>query len=278
MNTYCIGDVQGCKDELFKLLDALNFDTSKDRLVLLGDLINRGPKSLETLRLCRQLGNSCHAILGNHDLAVLARIHSNNPDRINRTAAQILDASDSSELLNWLRSRPLALLDDSDDQPALMIHAGLAPQWDVQTTLNCAREVEAVLRNAPDTYFNAMYGDLPDRWSDELAGMERLRFITNCLTRLRYCSEDGQLALQHKSADGKAFVDESGTKLMPWFAAPNRKSAKHLILFGHWSTLHRCYWPQHQVWGLDTGCVWGSRLTALHLQTRRLIQAPAPQR
>lgn len=275
MNVYCIGDVQGCHAELLGLLEAVNFDPAQDLIVLLGDLINRGPQSLETLRLARSLGSRCRSVLGNHDLSILARVYSGEPARINSTARQILDASEGPEILDWLRQQPLALNLDCEDEPVLMIHAGLPPQWSIAQTMTCAAEVENALRS--DNYhefFANMYGDEPALWSDDLSGMARLRFITNCLTRLRYCDSSGHLALAYKSETGQP-IHSGGHSYLPWFAIPNRASRDQLILFGHWSRLQRSFWPQHRVWGLDTGCVWGGRLTALHLNSRRLIQAPA---
>ncbi|MGJ8668523.1 MAG: symmetrical bis(5'-nucleosyl)-tetraphosphatase [Oceanococcus sp.] len=274
MNTYCIGDVQGCYDELVALLDSVNFDPASDELVLLGDIINRGPKSLQTLRFAKSLGDSCRAVLGNHDLSVLAKIHTRPIEAKNKTMRQIIGASDAEELLTWLRSQPLALQFSDEHESVLMIHAGVPPQWSIAQTLQYAAEVESALRgdNFSD-FFDGMFGDEPQFWSSTLSGIERLRFITNCLTRLRYCDSEGRLALHIKSEDGRHI--NTGTKpLLPWFAVPQRASADQLILFGHWSQLSQVFWPQYRVWGMDTGCVWGGRLSALHLQSRRLIQAP----
>lgn len=269
MNTYVLGDLQGCADELERLLEAVRFDPAQDRLWLVGDLINRGPKSLATLRLIHSLDHACVAVLGNHDLSVLARLCSSVPPaKLGQTARAIADAPDGEVLLHWLRHRPLAYRHEE----LLLIHAGLPPQWSVSQTLTLAAEVEAALRGpAHGDFFAAMYGDEPVYWQDSLSGQERLRYIVNCLTRLRYCHADGRLALQEKLGPG-----DTSTALMPWFTLPQRSSRDHTILFGHWSTLGQVYWPQHRVWGLDTGCVWGGRLTALHWQSQRLIQAPSP--
>ena len=274
MNTYCVGDVQGCYDELVALLDSVGFNSANDQLILLGDIINRGPKSLQTLRFAKKLGKACRIVLGNHDLSVLARIYTNTSRPKNETIRQIVDASDADEILTWLREQPLALHYSDENDSALMIHAGIPPQWTIEQTLDYAGEVETVLRGERFAdFFAEMYGDEPQIWSNDLTGFDRLRFITNCLTRLRYCDADGRPALHLKSDDGRCITD-GGKPLLPWFAAPKRASEGQLILFGHWSQLSRVYWPKYRVWGLDTGCVWGGRLSALHLQSRRLIQAP----
>lgn len=273
MNTFAVGDVQGCATELERLLDAVQFEPGTDRLILLGDLINRGPRSLDTLRLARSLGDSCLALLGNHDLSVLARLSMADLGRpLNATAQEIAAAPDAEALRDWLRQLPLAI----DHPRALMIHAGLPPQWTRTDALRLAGEVERALRG-PDhaEFLRQMYGDEPTCWSEQLSGFERLRFITNCLTRLRYCRADGQLALSEKLSPQQTMQGDSQAALVPWFAMPQRASAGERILFGHWSTLGQVYWPRHRVWGLDTGCVWGGRLTALHLETWRLIQAPS---
>ena len=268
MNTYVIGDLQGCADELARLLDSARFDPASDRLWLVGDLINRGPKSVETLRLVRSLGEACVAVLGNHDLSVLAQLC--NPEKrehLKQTARSIDAAADAEELVRWLRHRPMAHAENG----YLLIHAGLPPQWTVDEALNHARTVEAALRgDKHHKYFASMYGDKPKSWDDRLHGHDRLRFITNCLTRLRYCDNRGRLALDDKHSPNKARAG-----LTPWFAVPGRRSADTTILFGHWSTLGQIYWPAHRVWGLDTGCVWGGALTALHLESQRLIQLHA---
>lgn len=272
MNTYVVGDVQGCADELQRLLDAVRFSPGRDSLILLGDLINRGPRSVETLRLARSLGTDCQALLGNHDLSILARLSMADHGRpLNATALDIAQAHDGDALREWLRQLPLAI----DHPKALMIHAGLAPQWTRSDTLRLAGEVERALRSDTHAEFlRQMYGDEPHNWNEELSGYARLRFITNCLTRLRYCTADGKLALSEKMSPEETQSSAQKT-LLPWFAVPHRASADTRILFGHWSTLGQVYWPAFRVWGLDTGCVWGGRLTALHLETWRLIQAPS---
>ena len=278
MNVYCIGDVQGCADELCRLLERVKFTPGRDRVYLLGDLVNRGPKSLQTLRLARSLGDDCQALLGNHDLSILSRLALvDTPDsrhKLNHTAAQIHAAADGQELYDWLRHRPLAIALNTFAGEALLIHAGLPPQWSCAQALACAAEVEQALRGPDERqFFASMYGDLPDIWSTELRGAERLRFIVNCLTRLRYCSAEGRLALEHRQSNGEALT-VGGETLLPWFAVPGRASRDQTILFGHWSTLRQVHWPQHQVWGLDTGCVWGGSLSALNVSNGQLTQLP----
>ena len=260
MATYAIGDVQGCFDVLRRLLDVLHFDPAQDRLWFAGDLVNRGSASAATLRFVRALGASAVTVLGNHDLHLLAVAQGGKPGRRD-TLSDVLNAPDRDELLHWLRHQPL--LHESPDGRMLMLHAGLPPQWDTVQARACAAEAEAALRG-PDhaETLRRMYGDQPERWDEKLRGMQRLRFIINCFTRLRYCTADGRLALDPKGAPGS---QPSG--LMPWFAVPDRQSAKAHIVFGHWSTLGRVHWPEHRVWCLDTGCLWGGALTALCLET-----------
>ncbi len=270
MATYAIGDVQGCFDALRRLLDRLQFEPARDRLWFAGDLVNRGPDSLETLRFVRGLGSSAVTVLGNHDLNLLA-VAQGGKARRRDTLAGILTAPDRDELLHWLRQQPL--LHESADAAWLMLHAGLPPQWDIEQARVCAREVEAVLRG-PDhaELLRNMYGDQPDRWDPALSGWPRLRFIVNCYTRLRYCTAEGRLAPEPKGAPGS-----QADGLLPWFIVPERKSVGRRILFGHWSTLGQVYWPEHQVWCLDTGCLWGGRLSALCLETGAIHSTPCAE-
>jgi bis(5'-nucleosyl)-tetraphosphatase (symmetrical) len=254
---FAVGDIQGCYDELRQALDAVAFDPAKDQLWCVGDLVNRGPKSLETLRFVRGLGSAAICVLGNHDLHLLALAAGNARHENEDSLKAVLDAPDRDELLHWLRYRPLAHHDPALDW--LMVHAGLPPQWDLDTTLSCAREVEAVLRgDGHRDYFLQMYGNKPNRWDPALHGMERWRFITNCLTRLRFCGPDGRLTLKEKGPPGS---QKAGR--LPWFEHPQRVSRDQRIVFGHWSTLG--YAARHNVWALDTGCLWGGALTLLRL-------------
>jgi bis(5'-nucleosyl)-tetraphosphatase (symmetrical) len=255
MATYAIGDVQGCYDELQRLLEQLRFDPAADRLWFVGDLINRGPKSLEVLRLVKGLGASAVCVLGNHDLHLLAVSEGNLLHFKDDTVDEILAAPDREELLDWLRRRPLMHREHGFN----LLHAGLPPQWDIPTALRRAREVEEVLQGPGfHAFCQRMYGNQPDRWDDSLGGVERLRYITNCFSRLRFCDAEGRLHLQDKGPPGN---QQSG--ILPWFEIPNRASRHEPILFGHWSTLG--FRHSHNTWALDSGCLWGGRLTALRL-------------
>lgn len=261
MAVYAIGDVQGCFDELMALLRATDFSPARDRLWFTGDLVNRGPKSLEVLRYVRSLGERAVTVLGNHDLHLLAVAHSTTPPRRKDTFADVLAAPDRADLLAWLQRQPL--LHHDGDLNYTLVHAGLAPDWDVATARACAAEVEQVLRgDRAGDFFAHMYGDQPLQWRTDLRGWSRLRFITNCLTRLRYCYHDGRLALDYKGAPGGQPPGQ-----LPWFELPQRRSAGDRVIFGHWSTLGAS--AGHNVYGLDTGCVWGGRLTALSLDDAR---------
>ncbi len=269
MSTYLIGDLQGCYDILRRLLDHLGFDPATDTLWFAGDLVNRGPRSLQTLRFVRDLGSSAVNVLGNHDLHLLALAHGGRKGRRD-TLDDVLSAPDSAELLDWLRKQPL--LHESPGSDLALMHAGLPPQWDLAQARTCAREAEAVLRG-PDYagLLRDMYGDEPARWTPELRGLPRLRFIINCYTRLRYCDARGRIDFDCKGAPGT-----QPARLMPWFAVPGRRSAGTTLVFGHWSTLGRVHWPEHRVYGLDTGAVWGGKLTALRLEDRTLHSVDSP--
>ena len=270
MPIYAVGDLQGCFDELQVLVERLKFDPARDRLVFCGDLVNRGPKSLEVLRYVRSLGDAAITVLGNHDLHLLAVAHGGKPGRRD-TLTEILAASDCDELLDWLLEQPLAWRDP--DSGTLVIHAGLPPQWTVDETLALANEASAVIRGTDGRrFFGRMYGDQPDTWDPRLRGQDRIRFIVNCLTRLRYCRADGQLDLRPKGAPGS-----QATHLLPWFQVPGRLSRGTPIVFGHWSTVGQVAWPEERVYGLDTGCIWGGMLTAMELRTGQLVQVPGAQ-
>src|SRR5450631_1103922 len=257
MALYAIGDVQGCNEELGALLRALYFSPDRDRLWFVGDLVNRGPESLGALRRIRALGDAATVTLGNHDLHLLAVALGHARLRSDDTLDDILHAPDRERLLEWLITRPLL-----HEDPALnvgVLHAGLAPQWNMATARRCAREFETALRHAPERVFQQMYGDQPDRWEDSLAGAERLRFIVNCFTRLRYVDRQGRLALRAKGSPRKA----QSHALIPWFDAADARWHGPRLIFGHWSTLG--FFSNSQVTSLDTGCVWGGSLTALRL-------------
>jgi bis(5'-nucleosyl)-tetraphosphatase (symmetrical) len=277
MPTYAIGDLQGCAQQLAALLERIHIVAPDARLIFLGDLVNRGPDSLAVLRMIRAMGDRARVVLGNHDLHLLAVAHGIHKQKKSDSLGAILEAPDRDELLDWLRHRPLALF----EQNYLMMHAGVVPQWTAQQTMRLAHEVEAVLRS-PDwvDFLRLMYGNEPARWSDDLQGPDRLRCIVNVLTRIRFCSLDGTMEFTIKdSADtvaAAAAAHNAGqAAYLPWFDLPARNSADATVLFGHWSTLGLMLRPN--VIGLDTGCLWGGKLTALCLEDRSLIQVDCPQ-
>lgn len=262
MPTYAIGDIQGCCDEFETLLDRLEFDPARDRLWLVGDLVNRGPRSLDVLRKVKALGSAAITVLGNHDLHLLAAALTPSEQlKPQDTLGPIFTAPDRDELLDWLRHQPLLHHDAALGYT--MIHAGLPPQWDLELAQSCARELEAALRDDDRCMelFAHMYGDRPNRWSDKLRGVERLRFITNCLTRLRYCRANGSLELKFKGR-----IEDAPRGILPWFRAPDRKSSELRIVCGHWSALG--YHDADGVLSIDTGCVWGAKLCAVRLDQR----------
>ncbi|MFT7774758.1 symmetrical bis(5'-nucleosyl)-tetraphosphatase [Roseateles sp.] len=266
---YLIGDVQGCCDALERLLQRLDFSPSRDRLWLLGDLVNRGPASLATLRRLAGLGDAATCLLGNHDLHLLAAHHGVRHAHRGDTLDDILAAPDRSTLLDWLRQQRMAVFEAG----WLMVHAGVAPQWSRGDTLTLAGEVEAVLRgpDLPD-FLRAMYGNEPARWDPGLSGTARLRFTVNALTRLRFCSADGEMDFKTKDGAGAAPAG-----FMPWFEVPGRRTDDTPIAFGHWSTLGLL--DRSNLLGLDTGCVWGGRLTAARVDgtQREIIQVDCKQ-
>ncbi|WP_295435397.1 symmetrical bis(5'-nucleosyl)-tetraphosphatase [uncultured Thiodictyon sp.] len=264
MPTYAIGDIQGCELELQRLLERLKFDPAADRLWFTGDLVNRGPGSLGVLRLVHSLDACAIVVLGNHDLHLLALAAGNERHARKSTLDEVLSAPDRDELLHWLRHRPLLHHDAAKGYT--LIHAGLAPQWTLSAAQTLARELEETLRGAHwQDFLLAMYGDQPERWRPDLTGIERLRFITNALTRLRYCTTDGALALKEKRP-----LASAPKGLVPWFQCPGRKSRDARIIFGHWSALG--YWDQDNVWGIDSGCLWGGNLTAVRVRKSKPIE------
>lgn len=257
MAVYAIGDVQGCDAELARLLDKLNPLPGRDEIWFVGDLVNRGPNSLGVLRRVRALGRTAVVVLGNHDLHLLALAQASGVAVAGHNLDDVLGASDADELLDWLRKRPLAHY--RPDLNTLMVHAGVPPQWDPLQTVKLAREVEAALRGRDSGKFLvSMYGQRPDTWSADLKGAERLRFITNSLTRIRYCHADGRLDFRNKGAPADAPAG-----LLPWFEMKKRATDSVRVVFGHWSTLGRL--QRKNLIGLDTGCVWGGQLTAARL-------------
>jgi len=270
MAVYAIGDVQGCYDELQDLLVRIGFDPGRDRLWFAGDLVNRGTKSLETLRFARDLGDVAITVLGNHDLHLIAAAYGKPMDHDDHTLDAILAAPDRDELIDWLRCRPL--LHHDAILGFTMVHAGLPPQWDLATAQRCAREVEAVLcsERLPEFLLH-LYGNKPALWSEDLEGWDRLRFIVNCLTRLRYCTPGGKLKLKHTGPPGSQPAAQ-----LPWFEVPGRASRDLNIIFGHWSTLGSTDTPG--IFPTDSGCLWGGQLTALRIDTEPTrISVPCPE-
>jgi bis(5'-nucleosyl)-tetraphosphatase (symmetrical) len=256
---YLIGDLQGCRDPLDRLLATVGFSPSRDRIHLLGDLVNRGPQSLQVIERLRELGDAAQCLLGNHDLHLLAIAHGVRRRGRSDTLDAILDHPRRDEMLDWLRRQRMA----AEACGWLLVHAGVVPAWTAQQTLALASEVEVELRGpALQSFLEGMYGDEPARWSDDLQGAERWRFIVNALTRMRFCTADGTLALDVKDGPDAA---PPGTR--PWFEHAHRCTKDTPIAFGHWSTLGLIDSPT--LLALDTGCVWGGQLTAVRVDGGR---------
>jgi bis(5'-nucleosyl)-tetraphosphatase (symmetrical) len=267
---YLIGDLQGCCDAFERLLAEIGFSPSRDSLTVLGDLVNRGPQSLAVLRRMRSLGAAAEALLGNHDLHLLAVAEGVRPEHRSDTLREILDAPDREAWIEWVRARPLAL----ERHGWLCVHAGVAPAWTAFKTLALAAEVEAMLRG-PDLagFLPRMYGNQPARWDEALDGNDRWRFVINVLTRIRFVdAKDGTLDFTVKEGAGAA-----PPGLVPWFEAPGRASQGTSIAFGHWSTLGLINRPE--LLSLDTGCVWGGSLTAVRVDggRREVVQVACDQ-
>ncbi len=257
MSIYAIGDIQACYDELRRLLDSLSFDPASDRLWLVGDLVDRGPASLETLRFVKALGDSAISVLGNHDLHLLATHAGVRRPDSNSSLHAVLNAPDCEELMDWLRFCPVLHHDPS--MKLTMVHAGVPPQWDFAAACRLANELQTTLRGDDyQQFLRHMYGNQPDTWAENLRGWDRLRVITNGFTRLRYCDSNGRMNMSIYAPPG---TQPEG--LIPWYQIPDRKSADMSIVFGHWAALG--YRRQPGLIALDSGCVWGGRLTAVCL-------------
>jgi bis(5'-nucleosyl)-tetraphosphatase (symmetrical) len=266
MATYAVGDLQGCLEPLQCLLKQVAFDPARDKLWLVGDLVNRGPQSLETLRFLYSIRDSLVCVLGNHDLHLLAVGH--NIERLKKadTLREILDAPDRPELLDWLRQQNLMHYDEQRN--IALVHAGIPPQWSLRKALKCAAEVEEALRddNRITPYLDGMYGNEPTKWNNDLTGVERLRVITNYFTRMRFCTSEGKLDLK-----GKEGIDTAPLGYAPWFKYKERKTKGLKIIFGHWAALEgRCDEPGF--FALDTGCVWGGAMTLMNVDTGVRLQ------
>jgi bis(5'-nucleosyl)-tetraphosphatase (symmetrical) len=265
MATYAIGDLQGCAEDFEALLQTIGFDARSDRLWLTGDLVNRGPASLDTLRLVVGLGDSAVTVLGNHDLHLLAAALGVRKIAASDTISDILQAPDRDALLTWVRTRPLAIEETIGDEQFLLVHAGVLPQWSMAKTLALAHEVEAELRSSRwATLVAGMYGNQPDHWDDNLQGLDRWRVIINVLTRLRFCTAAGVLDLKSKEGAGGG-----PPGFHAWFDLPERKTADITVINGHWSTLGLRL-TEHNL-SIDTGCVWGGHLTAVRLEDRSVF-------
>jgi bis(5'-nucleosyl)-tetraphosphatase (symmetrical) len=262
MATYAIGDIQGCYHAFTALLVRLQFDTKRDKLWLVGDMINRGSGSLEVLRWCYQNQANIRVVLGNHDLHALAVLHELKPEHKSDTLQALFHEPDRASLMMWLRNQPLMMVENG----YVMVHAGLLPQWTIDDALNLAREVESVLQGDNYQHFlSNMYGSFPNQWQADLTGMDRLRIITNAFTRMRICTADGEMEFAFKGE-----LPDIPAGYLPWFDVSNRQSQDAQIICGHWSALGLR--QRHNIHALDTGCLWGGQLTAMNLETRAITQ------
>lgn len=262
MANYAIGDIQGCHDAFQRLLEKIAFDPAQDRLSVVGDLVNRGPESLKVLRALRALGNSATVVLGNHDLYLLMVAAGFKRRDKDDTLFQVLEAPDREELLGWLARRPLIHVEGDH----VLVHAGLLPGWMVSKAVELAAEVSAALVG-PDArkFLLHLAGDHPDQWREDLQGWDRLRVIVNALTRMRFCTRDGRMAMRAKGPPHKA-----PRGMLPWFAVPDRFNRTHTIVCGHWSALG--FYRSEGLIALDSGCVWGGKLTAVRLDDGEVFQ------
>ncbi|MDO4627266.1 MAG: bis(5'-nucleosyl)-tetraphosphatase (symmetrical) ApaH [Pasteurellaceae bacterium] len=268
MATYIVGDLHGCYDELQRLLQQVNFNLEYDQLYLTGDLVARGNDSLACLRFVKSLGKAAHTVLGNHDLHLLATALGIKPVKAIDRVDELFDAPDFADLIEWLRQQPLLI--HSPEQNFILVHAGISPDWDLNTALSCAREVENVLRNSDYyTMIEQMYQNQPDRWSADLHGMDRLRYNINVLTRMRFCYLDHRLDFACKAP-----LNQAPSELTPWFNLANPLYQQIPILFGHWASLVDCPTPP-TIYALDTGCVWGNRLTMLRWEDKQIFTQTA---
>ncbi len=267
MSIYAIGDVQGCFDELQALLDLIDFNPNNDQLWFAGDLVNRGEKSLDTLRFIKALGASAVTVLGNHDIHLL--LSANFPERVKKkdTLHGIITSPDCEDLLDWLRRQPLFHYEHDIG----LLHAGVPPQWTLAQTQAMARLAEQALRadNYRDTLAQ-LYSNQPDMWSEALSGIAQLRFIFNAFTRIRYCTKEGQLDFHHSGELGS-----QPAHLMPWFEVPHRKTAATKLIFGHWAALG--YYAKNNCYCIDTGCIWGRELSALRLDSQQMKKFSVPR-
>lgn len=268
--TYAIGDIQGCFNELCDLLRLIDWQPQQDTLWLAGDLVNRGPQSLDVLRFVKNQGDNIVCVLGNHDLHLLATHDSKKKPRRSDTFVDVLEAKDCEELLQWLRCQPLIHHDPALD--FVMVHAGLPSQWGLEESLFQGERLSHALRGSERrNFFTHMYGDQPSAWSENLSPLDQLRFATNAFTRMRFCDVNGALVMGPTGAP-----DDEHSSLVPWYAVETRQSKSSRIVFGHWATLQQFtpIKPEHNVFHIDTGCVWGGNLTALRLNDLKWFTVP----
>lgn len=262
MAIYAVGDVQGCYGALQRLLERVEFDPAADRLWIVGDLVNRGPESVQVLRFVRGLGDAATVVLGNHDLYLLMLAAGYKRREQGDTLFQVLEAPDRDELLGWLRAQPLIHVEGD----YAMLHAGLLPSWTVGKAQALAAEVSSALTGPDATKFLLhLPGNRPERWSEDLQGWDRLRVIVNALTRMRFCTADGRMALAAKGAP-----DQAPRGTLPWFRVPERFHRTHTVVCGHWSALG--FYREPGLIALDSGCVWGGKLTAVRLEDGEAFQ------
>jgi len=262
MATYAVGDIQGCVIELQQLLELMRFDPAQDKLWLVGDLVNRGPDSLQVLRLIKSLGDSAITVLGNHDLHLLAVAEGTAELHRSDTLGEVLNAPDRDELLTWLRQQRLLHAENG----YVLVHAGLLPQWSVEQAASLAHEVEGALRGDDyATFLVRMYGNAPHNWDDGLSGDKRLRVLVNAFTRMRICTPQGEMEFKFKGE-----IENIPQGYLPWYEVPKRKSRDATVIFGHWSALGLKVEPS--VIALDTGCLWGGPMSAIRLEDRKLFQ------
>lgn len=260
MAVYAIGDVQGCYSQLLRLLEKIEFDPANDDLWFCGDLVNRGPESLQSLRFIKSLGEHAVTVLGNHDLHLLALYHSKQTLDKHDSLSQLLTSPDCDELIHWLQSRPMVYYDAS--LKTAIVHAGIHPGWNLRQTLSLSSELERVLQGeACALFFEKMYGDMPDAWADDLTGFDRLRCITNVLTRMRFLTPDTRLDFEAKGVPQQ----HGNPNLIPWFNVNSQLEPNIRVVFGHWATLPTGAYGRY--YAIDGGCIWGGCFTALQLDT-----------
>ena len=271
-NTYVIGDIQGCYDGLRRVLDKVEFDETNDKLFAVGDLVARGEDSLSTLRFLKSLGSQFSSVLGNHDLHLLAVVNGIRKAKKSDKLDPLLNASDLNELVDWLRQFPLAM---NLDENSVMVHAGLYPKWSIDECVSLSDEISNILKSDDyASFLSKMYGNTPDKWSDKLEDDERLRFIVNACTRMRFVHTDGTLDFDNKSHPSTVSNTANST-LKPWFEVENTKlTASQRVIFGHWAALSGNT-NNSQFVGLDTGYVWGQSMTLLNLDTSTLVSVTA---